>query len=67
MLKPTYTSSRKQNVPVHSNVRPVPIRRAAGCLVRATLLLIGGRRGGRRSAANVVQQYGASVTTVLVL
>ena len=50
------TRTRRQNVPVHSNVRAVFLRHATCGIVRPAFLLIRGRRSRRSSAGNVVQK-----------
>ena len=50
LTKPNSTGTRRQNVPVNSNVRAVSLRPAARGIVRPTFLLIRGRRSRRNSA-----------------
>ena len=60
---PTTSRTHRQTVPVcvHSNVRAMSSRHAAGDIVGPTLLLMRGRKGRRISAVEVVQRYGTMV------
>ena len=57
VTKPNSTCTRRQTAPVNSNGRAVPLRHAAGGVVRPALLLIRGRRSRRRCAVDAVQPW----------